>query len=164
MGTSKSTCFLSLDESTTKEKLVEMANTRLLLRNVPTFKSQASRFLAAASIKSYNDKVLVRLKSHQVLTLDGRNKPSDETISFDGPIESLNLEDFENAFKVKTTPEIIRALAVYKICSFDFIVNRNEEVKITKIVFFRFFISLYLGKLWRFIGNKITTGVLSNNY
>ena len=119
-----------------------MANTRLLLRNFLTFKSQASRFLAPASIKSYNDNVLVRSKSHQVLALDGRSKPSNETISFHGPLESLNLEDFENAFKVKTTPEIIRALAVYKICSFDFIVDRNEEVKITKIPFFcRFCIS-----------------------
>ena len=119
----------------TKGKLIEMANTRLLLRNAPTFKLQASRFLAGASIKSCNDKVLVRLKSHQVLALDGRSKPSEETISFDGTLESLDLENFENAFKVKTTPEIIRALAVYKICSFDFIVDRNEEVKITKIFF-----------------------------
>ena len=119
----------------TKGKLIEMANTRLLLRNAPTFKLQASRFLAGASIKSCNDKVFVRLKSHQVLALDGRNKPSEETISFDGTLESLDLENFENAFKVKTTPEIIRALAVYKICSFDFIVDRNEEVKITKIFF-----------------------------
>lgn len=44
---------------------------------------------------------------------------------------TLDFSDFQKAFKAKTTKEIIQALAVYKICSIDLIVNRNKEVSVT---------------------------------
>ncbi|XP_057294368.1 proline dehydrogenase 1, mitochondrial-like isoform X1 [Hydractinia symbiolongicarpus] len=40
----------------------------------------------------------------------------------------LDFSDFEKAFKAKKTSEIIRALGVYKLCSFGFLVNRNKEL------------------------------------
>lgn len=42
----------------------------------------------------------------------------------------LDFSDFEKAFKAKKTSEIIRALGVYKLCSFGFLVNRNKEVRL----------------------------------
>lgn len=40
----------------------------------------------------------------------------------------INFSDYEKAFKAKTTGEIIRALGVYKICSVDFLVEKNKEL------------------------------------
>ena len=40
----------------------------------------------------------------------------------------LDFTNFEQAFRAKTTAEIIKALIVYKLCSVDFLVNRNKEV------------------------------------
>ena len=44
------------------------------------------------------------------------------------PLRSLSFNDGRNAFRSKTTWEIIRALAIFRLCSFDFLVNRNKEV------------------------------------
>ena len=41
---------------------------------------------------------------------------------------ALDFNDFEQAFQVKYSSELIRALLVYKICAFDFLVQRNKQV------------------------------------
>ena len=40
----------------------------------------------------------------------------------------LSFNDGKNAFRSKTTWEIIRALAIFRLCTFDILVNRNKEV------------------------------------
>ena len=47
----------------------------------------------------------------------------------------LDFEDFEKAFRAKSTREIVRALMVYKLCSFDFLVERNKTVNLFLILF-----------------------------
>lgn len=47
--------------------------------------------------------------------------------------ETLDFENFERAFKAKTTREIVQALMVYKICSFELLVkNNNSLIKISR--------------------------------
>ncbi|XP_065664241.1 proline dehydrogenase 1, mitochondrial isoform X2 [Hydra vulgaris] len=41
---------------------------------------------------------------------------------------SIDFSNFEQAFRAKTTGEIIKAIIVYKLCSIDFLVNRNKEL------------------------------------
>ena len=41
----------------------------------------------------------------------------------------LNFDNTREAFKSKTTSELIRALLVLKLCSFDLIVNNNSKVR-----------------------------------
>lgn len=48
--------------------------------------------------------------------------------SSEQPLRSLSFNNGKNAFRSKTTWEIIRALAIFRLCSFDFLVNRNKEV------------------------------------
>ena len=43
---------------------------------------------------------------------------------------NLDFEDFQKAFMGKSTREILRALMVYKLCSFDFLVERNKAVSV----------------------------------
>ena len=52
-------------------------------------------------------------------------------------LHSLSFNDGRNAFRSKTTWEIIRALAIFRLCSYDFLVNRNKEVSKC------YFVSLY---------------------
>ncbi|XP_078682099.1 proline dehydrogenase 1, mitochondrial-like [Branchiostoma floridae x Branchiostoma belcheri] len=44
------------------------------------------------------------------------------------PIVSLNFDDALEAYKSKTTREILRALLVFKLCSFDIIVRNNTQL------------------------------------
>ncbi|XP_035691457.1 proline dehydrogenase 1, mitochondrial-like isoform X4 [Branchiostoma floridae] len=44
------------------------------------------------------------------------------------PIVSLNFDDALEAYKSKTTGEILRALLVFKLCSFDIIVRNNNQL------------------------------------
>lgn len=71
-----------------------------------------------------------RQKSDGLVALDGNENFFADRVSVSSSERAklISFTDFENAFKVKTTSEIIRALAVYKICSFDFLVERNKEV------------------------------------
>ena len=59
--------------------------------------------------------------------LDG----SQATISSDSSTTEdavLDFEDFQKAFRAKSTSEIIRALLVYKICSIDSLVGNNQKL------------------------------------
>ena len=55
------------------------------------------------------------------------------------PIDSTNIHsnndfdftDFKRAYQAKTTTEIIRALVVYKLCSYESIVSRTKMVRIS---------------------------------
>ncbi len=40
----------------------------------------------------------------------------------------LDFDNFQQAFKSKTTLEILRALMVFRLCSFDFLVDNNKKV------------------------------------
>ena len=53
---------------------------------------------------------------------------SDQNSNIENGEDKLDFSNFERAFKAKRTKEIIQALAVYKLCSIDFLVNRNKEV------------------------------------
>lgn len=44
--------------------------------------------------------------------------------------KDLQFEDFERAFLAKSTPEIVRALIVYKLCSYNVLVDNNKAVSI----------------------------------
>lgn len=43
-------------------------------------------------------------------------------------LRGFHFNDGKNAFRSKTTWEIVRALTIFRLCSFDFLVNRNKEV------------------------------------
>ena len=45
----------------------------------------------------------------------------------------LDFTDFKQAFKSKSSLEILRALTVFKTCSIDFLVEKNREVRKLKI-------------------------------
>ena len=82
---------------------------------------------------STSNKISTRTKTTGVLDAEGIHESSNiET--------TLDFEDFEKAFKAKSTGEITRALMVYKLCSFDFLVNRNKMVSVS--FFNTFFLSV----------------------
>lgn len=54
--------------------------------------------------------------------------------SSEQPLHRLSFNDGRNAFRSKTTWEIVRALAIFRLCSFDFLVNRNKEVSIINAI------------------------------
>ena len=56
------------------------------------------------------------------LAADGsRLSPSAELPGF-------TFDDGKNAYRSKTSWEIVRALTVFRLCSFDFLINRNKQV------------------------------------
>ena len=75
---------------------------------------------------------LTRSSSHSVAEVSrtATISPEREQIvdSSEQPLHGLSFSDGKNAFRSKTTWEIIRALAIFRLCSFDFLVNRNKEV------------------------------------
>lgn len=77
---------------------------------------------------------LTRSSSHSVAEVSrtATISPEREQIvaSSEQPLRSLSFNDGRNAFRSKTTWEMIRALAIFRLCSFDFLVNRNKEVSI----------------------------------
>lgn len=71
------------------------------------------------------------------------DKPADRlsaTLAFDDP----------SAFRVKSWPELLRALGVFRFCSFPVLVNNSGKVR--KELFFFFFISVG-GACWVFAGH-----------
>ena len=70
---------------------------------------------------STSNKISTRTKATGVLDAENISESSRNE-------STLDFEDFEKAFKAKSTGEITRALMVYKLCSFDFLVNRNKMV------------------------------------
>ena len=44
-------------------------------------------------------------------------------------LPGFSFDDSKNAYRSKTSLEIVRALVVFRLCSFDFLVNKNKEVK-----------------------------------
>ena len=40
----------------------------------------------------------------------------------------FSFDDAESAYQSKTSWEIVRALAIFRLCSYDFLVNKNKEV------------------------------------
>lgn len=40
----------------------------------------------------------------------------------------INFNQAQEAFKSKTSLELLRSLVVFKLCSYDFLVDRNKEV------------------------------------
>lgn len=81
--------------------------------------------------------LLARTSSHSVAGVQRTNPlDSDQTAarcsrsteSTSLPGFKLSFNDAKNAFQSKTSWEIVRALAVFRLCSFDFLVNRNREV------------------------------------
>ncbi|XP_020609851.1 proline dehydrogenase 1, mitochondrial-like [Orbicella faveolata] len=75
---------------------------------------------------------LTRSSSHSVAEVSTTATISPErdqiAASSEQPLRSLSFNDGRNAFRSKTTWEIIRALAIFRLCSFDFLVNRNKEL------------------------------------
>ena len=61
------------------------------------------------------------------LAADGsRLSPSAELPGF-------TFDDGKNAYRSKTSWEIVRALTVFRLCSFDFLVNRNKQVSLSYV-------------------------------
>lgn len=52
------------------------------------------------------------------------NSRSNRSVALPG----FSFEDAKNAYRSKTSWEIVRALAVFRLCSYDFLVNKNREV------------------------------------
>lgn len=109
--------------------------------------SRAFTFEMAKSVRSLRSKLLfnggspnsirslvflTRSSSHSVAEVSTTATISPErdqiAASSEQPLRSLSFNDGRNAFRSKTTWEIIRALAIFRLCSFDFLVNRNKEV------------------------------------
>ena len=107
-----------------------MGTTRVFLRGIGPLQTNITRFYVLPTASVQKQITASRQKSDGVVALDGNeNFYVDRTsVSSSERAKLISFTDFENAFKVKTTSEIIRALAVYKICSFDFLVERNKEV------------------------------------
>lgn len=107
----------------------------------------SSRYEMAKSVKSLRSKLLfnggspnavrslvflTRSSSHSVADVSRTATISPErdriAASSEQPLRNFSFNDGRNAFRSKTTWEIIRALAIFRLCSFDFLVNRNKEV------------------------------------
>lgn len=107
-----------------------MGTARRFLRGIGPLQINITRFYVIPAASVQKQITPSRLKSDGVVALDGNERFFVDRVSVsssEGP-KLISFTDFENAFKVKTTSEIVRALAVYKICSFDFLVERNKEV------------------------------------
>ena len=107
-----------------------MGTARRFLRGIGPLQINITRFYVIPAASVQKQITPSRLKSDGVVALDGNESFFVDRVSVsssEGP-KLISFTDFENAFKVKTTSEIVRALAVYKICSFDFLVERNKEV------------------------------------
>ena len=108
-----------------------MGTARVFLRGIgPPLQTSITRFHVLPTANVQKQITTRRQKSDGVVAVNGNENffPDWVSVSNSERAKLISFTDFENAFKVKTTSEIIRAIAVYKICSFDFLVERNKEV------------------------------------
>ena len=107
-----------------------MGTARRFLRGNGPLQINITRFYVIPAASVQKQITPSRQKSDGVVALDGNENFFVDRVSVSSSERPklISFTDFENAFKVKTTSEIVRALAVYKICSFDFLVERNKEV------------------------------------
>lgn len=115
--------------------------------------SRTFTFEMAKSVRSLRSKLLfnggspnavrslvffTRSSSHSVAEVSrtATISPKSDQIagSSEQPLHRLSFNDGRNAFRSKTTWEIVRALAIFRLCSFDFLVNRNKEVSIINAI------------------------------
>lgn len=105
-----------------------------MARSAVCGRSLRSKLLFNGSSSNYARSLLflARRSSHSVVEVSRTSTISPETdqiaASPDQTLRAFSFNDGKNAFRSKTTWEIIRALAVFRLCSFDFLVNRNKEV------------------------------------
>ena len=105
-----------------------MSTARRFLRGIGPLQINITRFYVIPAASVQKQITPSRQKLDGVVALDGNENFFVDRVSASSSERPKLITDFENAFKVKTTSEIVRALAVYKICSFDFLVERNKEV------------------------------------
>ena len=83
--------------------------------------------------------VLARTSTHSVAEATRRDPmPADiyqstadgSRLSPSAELPGFTFDDGNNAYRSKTSWEIVRALAVFRLCSFDFLVNRNKQVSL----------------------------------
>lgn len=84
---------------------------------------------------------LARSSSHSVAEVSRTTTISSERdqqagSSAEQTLRGFSFNDGKTAFRSKTSWEIIRALAIFRLCSFDFLVNRNKEVSKNYFQFF----------------------------
>ena len=110
--------------------------------------SRTFTFNMASSVRSLRSKLLfnrpspnavrsllflTRSSSHSVAEVSRTTTVSPErdqnaAINSEQTLRGFSFNDGNIAFRSKTSWEIIRALAIFRLCSFDFLVNRNKEV------------------------------------
>ena len=98
--------------------LQEFSNDQL---ETSSYLGKNGNFTLKRFLHSTSNKTLIRTKVTGFVDIAN----NDDTLKKEA---TLDFEDFEKAFKAKSTWEITRALMVYKLCSFDFLVQRNKMV------------------------------------
>ena len=117
-----------------KEHLSLRVHTFTMARNVVCCRSWGTKLLLNG--RSSNTLTLLfslRRGSHSVAEVSRTATISPErdhtSTSPDKTVSGLSFNDGKNAFRSKTTWEIVRALAIFRLCTFDILVNKNKEVR-----------------------------------
>ncbi|XP_067295626.1 proline dehydrogenase 1, mitochondrial isoform X4 [Pseudorasbora parva] len=66
-------------------------------------------------------------RSVQALHPTKANTPQEEHVSFSNKI-SIDFEQTKEAYKSKDTLELLRSLVVFKLCTYDILVDKNKEI------------------------------------
>ncbi|XP_068679728.1 proline dehydrogenase 1, mitochondrial-like isoform X1 [Montipora foliosa] len=86
----------------------------------------ARHFLATRASSSHTLAEVSRPESMLPVGTDHSLAGSESTRSTSLP--GFTFDDTKNAYRSKTSWEIVRALAVFRLCSFDLLVNKNKEL------------------------------------
>nr|XP_058940601.1 proline dehydrogenase 1, mitochondrial-like [Pocillopora verrucosa] len=104
-----------------------------MARNVVCCRSWGTKLLLNG--RSSNTRTLLfslRRGNHSVAEVSRTATISPErdhtSTSPDKTVSGLSFNDGKNAFRSKTTWEIVRALAIFRLCTFDILVNKNKEL------------------------------------
>ena len=108
----------------------------LILRGLLGLRPEMKRSLLFTSFQSRLTSTTTTSKG-QAISLSNAN---DASIEFNPPKEKpfldLSFQDSKTAFKSKSNLDLLRGYLVFQLCSINFIVNNQKQVRIQKIILF----------------------------